>query len=404
MFYNLGVSLYGLALKMASLVHPKAKKWVDGRRNFWDNLPDVSDKKVIWFHCASLGEYDQGKPIMEAWRKRNPTDYILVTFFSPSGYENMAKKSVGDYTCYLPLDTPTNAQKFIQYFQPKVTFFIKYEIWINHLTEAKKIGSKIYSISASFRKNQRFFKWYGSKFRKALSLFDHIFVQREESKTLLATIGIHQVTVSGDTRFDRVIQRAREEKVNEIIEPWARNSEILVVGSSWEDDERIIIPYINDFKMRNQVILAPHEVNSKHVDEITRQLKVSYQLYTNLQKGEPLKPTTIVLILDCIGVLADAYRYGTIAYVGGGFGTGLHNILEPAAFGLPVIFGPKHDKFPEAKEFINAGIGKDIGNGNEFFEAYKFFQKQTDIRRKVNEFVGKNVGATEKIMEVLEQV
>jgi 3-deoxy-D-manno-octulosonic-acid transferase len=401
MLYTFGIYFYGFLLKIGSLFHLKAKKWVNGRKNFWKNIPDLENENVIWFHCASLGEYDQGKPIMEAWKKEHPKDFILITFFSPSGYENVKDKSVGDFTCYLPLDTKKNARKFMKHFHPSKVFFIKYEIWVNHLKAAKKSGAKIYSVSASFRKNHRFFKWYGGTFRNALFLFDHIFVQYDLSKTLLSKIGINNVIVSGDTRYDRVAQRAAEEKKNEIIAPWAENEFIFVMGSSWPADEEMIIPYINDYKINTKVIIAPHEVNRPHIQQIEDRLKVNYQLYTNIQRGEALKRHTQVLILDCIGVLADAYRYGNIAYVGGGFGTGLHNILEPASFGLPVIFGPIHKKFPEAQEFINAGIGKSCDENKSFFEAYSTFKKNEEIKVKVKDFIERKRGATLIVMQAL---
>src|SRR5690554_4782376 len=401
MLYTLGIYIYSLLMHLGALFHPKAKKWIRGRKGFWKHIPDLKNENVIWFHCASLGEYDQGKPIMEAWKKDHPQDYILVTFFSPSGYENVKNKSVADFTCYLPLDTKRNAKKFMQFFNPSKVFFIKYEIWVNHLEAANKSGAKLYSVSASFRKNHRFFKWYGGTFRKTLFLFDHIFVQYELSKELLSKIGIHKVTVSGDTRYDRVAQRASEDKENEIIAPWAKDESIFVMGSSWPADEEMIIPYINDYKINTKVIIAPHEVNKPHVQQIIERLKVSYQLYTNIQNGEELKRHTQVLILDCIGVLADAYRYGNIAYVGGGFGTGLHNILEPASFGLPVIFGPIHKKFPEAQEFINAGIGKSCDENKSFFEAYSSLIKNNAIQDEVKGFIASKRGATDIVMDWL---
>ena len=394
--------MYGIILRIGSLFHPKAKKWVNGRKNYWENIPNIDSENVIWFHCASMGEYDQGKPIMEAWKKKHPTDFILVTFFSPSGYENIKDKSVGDFTCYLPLDTKKNAEKFMNHFHPKNVFFIKYEIWINHLKAAKKNGAKIYSVSASFRKNHRFFKWYGGIFRKALFLFDHIFVQYQLSRILLSEIGINNVTVSGDTRYDRVAQRAAEEKENKLIAIWVKNEPIFVMGSSWSKDEEMIIPYINDYKINTKVIIAPHEVDKAHIQEIENRLKVSYQLYTNIINGEKLENQTQVLILDCIGVLADAYRYGEIAYVGGGFGSGLHNILEPASFGLPVIFGPIHTKFPEAKEFIASEIAKSCEENKTFFNAYKSFKKNKDIKAKVKSFIEVKRGAAVIIMKELD--
>ncbi len=398
MLYTLGIYFYGILIRLASLFSSKAKKWVNGRKNFWKNIPHLDDKKVIWFHCASLGEYDQGKPIMEAWKKKHPTDFTLVTLFSPSGYENIKDKSVGDYTCYLPLDTKTNAKKFVHHFQPQVAFFIKYEIWINLLNEAKMENCTIYSVSATFRENHRFFKWYGGAFRKALTLFDYIFVQNKGSQVLLSKIGIDNVIVSGDTRYDRVAQRAEENTINTTIEPWAKNNAVFVVGSSWPKDEEIIIPFINSGEISEKVILAPHEVDEKHITAIIQQLDVPYQCYTDIQKGTALQLSTQVLILDCIGVLADAYRFGEIAYVGGGFGTGLHNILEPAAFGLPVVFGPVHDKFPEAQDFIEAKIGRECSDKKSFFEAFLSFKKQKTIHTEVKSFIEKKRGATEIVL------
>lgn len=398
MLYSLGIYLYHIILHIASVFHPKAKAWIKGRKNFWSQLPQIENQNVVWFHCASLGEYDQGKPVMEKWKETYPNDFLLITFFSPSGYEHIVNKSIGDYTCYLPLDTKKNAQKFIQHFQPKNTFFVKYEFWINFLKATKQGGSKIYAISASFRKKQHFFKWYGGIFRKALGLFDHIFVQNQKSLDLLSSINIRNASISGDTRYDRVMQRAAVRNENVIIAPWAKDEEIFIIGSSWPDDEEIIIPYINDFKIKSKVIIAPHEVHSKNIERITQSLKVSYQLYTQIEKGEPLNPLTMVLVLDCIGVLADVYQYGKIAYVGGGFGTGLHNILEPASFGLPVIFGPKHQKFPEAHEFIERKIGKSCHENRTFFNAYREFIKEENINERVSTFMNEKKGATEIII------
>src|SRR5690554_3126937 len=239
-------------------------------------------------------------------------------------------------------------------------------------------------------------------FKNALALFNHIFVQNEISKVLLAQIGIHNVTVSGDTRYDRVAKRAKEDKTNPIIEPWAKDESIFVIGSSWPIDEEMIIPYINDFKINSKVIIAPHEVDRAHIQQIEDRLKVNYQLYTNIQKGEELKRHTQVLILDCIGVLADPSRYGQIAYVGGGFGTGLHNILEPAAFGLPVTFGPIHNKFPEAQAFIDAGIGMSCDENKSFYKAYDFYINHPEINLKTKAFIQSKRGAKDVIMSWFE--
>lgn len=399
MLYNFGIYLYGSLLHIGALFHPKAKKWVKGRKNFFQSLPDVSKKKVVWFHCASLGEYDQGLPIMEEWKKKHPNDFVLVTFFSPSGYENIIHKSIGDYTCYLPLDTVSNAKKFVNHFKPKKAFFIKYEVWVNYLNEAKSEGCELYAISANYRENQRFFKWYGGKFKRVLQSFDHIFVQYANNIPLLDSIGVTRTTVSGDTRYDRVTKRVESVSENEIIAPWAKDEDIFIMGSSWPKGEEIILPLINDNSIQGKVIIAPHEIDDNHIQQIIKGLDVTYQLYTKLLEGEELLPTTRVIILDCIGVLAEAYKYGSIAYVGGGFGTGLHNILEPAAFGLPVIFGPEHSKFPEGQSFIDAGIGISITDKSDFLKAYNSFKENSDISKKVSSFILSNKGATDIILK-----
>lgn len=403
MFYSFGIFLYGLGIRVASLFSSKARKWCAGRKGFWQNLPHLPEKEVIWFHCASLGEYDQGKPIMEAWKKKNPSAFLLITFFSPSGYEHIKDKSIGDYTCYLPLDTPRNAKRFIDWAQPKVTIFIKYEIWVNHLKAAKKAGSKLYLVSAVFRGTQHFFKWWGWNSRKGLQLFDHIFVQYAFNLSLLYSISIENVSVSGDTRYDRVLERAQQKNKNSIIANWAMDNPVFVIGSSWPKDEEMIIPFLNNGEIEGKAILAPHEVNKEHIQWIKNQLTCSFQCYTSIQQGEPLKATTSVVILDCIGVLADAYRYGNMAYVGGAFGTGLHNILEPAAFGLPVIFGSLHQKFLEAQEFIDQGIGKSVGSAPYFLKAYSTFRENKAITEKVHEFMASKKGATNTVMDYLDK-
>lgn len=398
MMYTFVIYGYGFLLKIAALFHSKAKKWIRGRKNFWTKLPDLKNKNVIWFHCASLGEYDQGKPIIEAWKKEHPHHFILITFFSPSGYEHIIDKSVGDFTCYLPLDTKRNSRRFIQQTNPQKAFFIKYEIWVNHLQAAFKNGTEIYSISSVFRPNHHFFKWYGKTFKQALYCFQHFFVQTKESKRLLQSIGIENCTISGDTRYDRVLNRAQEPASNEIISAWTKSEKVFVMGSTWEVDEKMILPYINDYKINQKVILAPHEVDDDHIKSIKRKIRVSYQCYSDIQAGIALKDTTHILILDCIGVLADAYQYGNIAYVGGGFGTGLHNILEPASFGLPVIFGPLHHQFPEATDFIAKVIGKSCTDKKVFIDSYHEYRNQPSITEKVKQFMQVKSGATEIVL------
>lgn len=399
-FYNLSIRAYGSAVRIASLFNPKAKKWVVGRKNFFANLPDVNGKNVVWFHCASLGEFEQGRPIIEAWKKKYPTDFLLITFFSPSGYEVKKNYEQADFCCYLPLDTPSNAKKFIIHFHPKKAFFVKYEFWLNFIREAQVIDCELYSISTLLRKNHRFFKWHGGIFRRELKHFHHFFVQDENTRDLLNSISIEQVTVVGDTRYDRVYDRVLEKNTNPLLDQWINTKDtVLIIGSSWREDEELLLPLLNKADLFDKIILAPHEVGSDNVNRIISLLRLPYEKYTRAEKNEKISTATNVLILDCIGVLADAYQYGTIAYVGGAFRTGLHNILEPATFGLPVVFGPNHAKFPEAQQFIDAGIGKSVQTKDELqHEMESYIINIEQEAPKVKAFVAANVGAREKIM------
>jgi 3-deoxy-D-manno-octulosonic-acid transferase len=399
-FYNLSIRAYGSAVRIASLFNPKAKKWVVGRRHFFENLPDVNEKNVVWFHCASLGEFEQGRPIIEAWKKKYPTDFVLITFFSPSGYEVRKNYEQSDFCCYLPLDTPSNAKKFITHFHPKKAFFVKYEFWLNYIREAQVIDCELYSISTLLRKNHRFFKWYGGIFRRELKHFHHFFVQDENTRDLLNSISIEQVTIVGDTRYDRVYDRVLEKNTNPLLDQWINITDtVLVIGSSWKEDEELILPLLNKADLFDKIILAPHEVGSDSVNRIISLLGLPYEKYTRAEKNEQITTAANVLILDCIGVLADVYQYGTIAYIGGAFRTGLHNILEPATFGLPVIFGPNHAKFPEAQQFIDAGIGKSVQTKDELQHAMESYTKNIEQEApKVKAFIAANIGAREKIM------
>jgi 3-deoxy-D-manno-octulosonic-acid transferase len=399
-FYNLSIRAYGSAVRIASLFNLKAKKWVVGRRHFFENLPDVNEKNVIWFHCASLGEFEQGRPIIEAWKKKYPTDFVLITFFSPSGYEVRKNYEQADFCCYLPLDTPSNAEKFITHFHPKKAFFVKYEFWLNYIREAQVIDCELYSISTLLRKNHRFFKWYGGIFRRELKHFHHFFVQDENTRDLLNSISIEQVTIVGDTRYDRVYDRVLEKNTNPLLDQWINITDtVLVIGSSWKEDEELILPLLNKADLFDKIILAPHEVGSDSVNRIISLLGLPYEKYTRAEKNEQITTAANVLILDCIGVLADVYQYGTIAYIGGAFRTGLHNILEPATFGLPVIFGPNHAKFPEAQQFIDAGIGKSVQTKDELQHAMESYTKNIEQEApKVKAFIAANIGAREKIM------
>lgn len=395
LLYNIGVGAYGIAIRIASLFLPKAKKWIDGRKNWTSNLPEITHQGVVWFHCASLGEFDQGLPLMNKIKAEKPEIFLLITFFSPSGFEHYQKRDhQADFVCYLPLDTPSNAKKFIQHFSPSKSFFVKYEFWGNYILAAKKNGSEIYNISGIFRPNQRFFKWHGGFFRKILKQFDHFFVQNETSKELLNSIQITNVSITGDSRFDRVIENRDKAKDNALIEQFKGNDQLVIIGSSWPADEALLVPWINGSKFK--ILIAPHQVDDKHVGQIISGITRKVDRYSAL--NEESASDLEVLVLDTIGHLASAYKYGTIAYVGGGFSGSLHNILEPAVFGLPVIFGPKHSRFPEAQAFIDGGFGFVVETTKEFEKAFNKIVADLDrISEKEQKFVEANAGASEKI-------
>ncbi len=405
LFYTISIYLYGIGIRIASLFNPKAKEWLRGRKNFFRKLPTLDAKPVYWFHCASLGEFDQGLPVMNKLKELHPDIFLLVTFFSPSGYLNYHKRQhSADFVCYLPLDTPRNATRFIDHFKPEKVFFIKYEFWGNYILKAHTQGSKLYSIAAIFRPDHRFFKWYGGFFRKLLVHFEHLYVQNQQSVKLLKSIGINQVSISGDTRFDRVIENKQNLKPNELIELFLGREKALVLGSSWPVDEEMIIPLINSGKIKGKLIIAPHDVSEKHILEIEQRLNVKHRRYTTLDLNQDIKEIQ-VLIIDTVGQLANAYAYGQIAYVGGGFTGKLHNILEPAVFGLPVLFGPKHERFPEAEMYIREGIGFTVSNRESFLVRYDAILKDiVALSEKTVAFVESNAGATDKIIDSLGRI
>jgi 3-deoxy-D-manno-octulosonic-acid transferase len=359
--YSFGVLLYAFAVRIAALSNSKAKKWISGRKDWKNKLPNV-DQKVLWFHCASLGEFDQGLPVVQLLREKEPDTFILVTFFSPSGMEHYHKRQhPADHVMYLPIDTIANARFFLNHFKPSAAYFIKYEFWCNYILEATEMGIPVYSISTLLREDQRFFKWYGTIFRETLKAVNHFYVQNEETGELLERLGIQQYTVVGDTRFDRVIENSKNVKPNPALENFLQGQKAIIIGSSWPEDEAILYPFLRTHP-EEKIIIAPHDIREKHLAQIEEALGSSACRYTALSadfKGN-------IVLLDTIGQLANAYSYGKIAYVGGGFSGKLHNILEPAVFGLPVLFGPKHNRFPEAALFIREGIGFTVNSSEEF--------------------------------------
>jgi len=396
--YNIGIFGLGIIMRLASLFNAKAKLWVDGRKKLYSNIPSDINKNLIWFHCASLGEFDQGLPLMEKLKEQDSSVSILVTFFSPSGMQHYHKrKHVADFVMYLPLDTKANAREFFKHFHPKRAFFVKYEFWSNFIFEAKKNDVKLYNVSGIFRTNHRYFKWYGSFFRKTLKAFEWFFVQNKSSLELLKTIGIVNVSISGDSRYDRVIENKKRVTTNDILAAFSMDSEIFVVGSSWPEDEKIISPFLQENDQKT--LIAPHNIDENHIQSLLKQYPKAVRFTeTNVEDVKEKQ----ILILDTIGQLANAYSYGKIAYVGGGFSGNLHNILEPAVFGLPVIFGPKHDRFPEAQAFIDHGIGKSVSTTNEFEKAFtETKQNIKELSLKTAQFIEQNKGAAEKVIMLL---
>lgn len=393
LLYNIGIFLLGVGIRIHALFNTKSKRWVAGRKNWKSKLPNVDGKTVIWFHCASLGEFDQGLPLMRKFRRENPDYFLLVTFFSPSGMDNYHKRRhPADHVCYLPLDTPSNAKFFLTHFKPKYSCFIKYEFWSNFIFEAKSQGSKVYNVSGIFRPDHRFFQWYGGFFRKTLEAFDWFFVQNEESVELLESINIKNHSIVGDSRYDKVYQTKINHSPDQIISQFCGESKVFIIGSSWPKDEEILIPVVN--KLSCKVIIAPHHVDQKRISNISSQLKRKFARYSK----DTVNAETQILILDTIGHLSSAYAFGSIAYVGGGFSGNLHNILEPAVFGMGVMFGPKYERFPEASYFIKNGFGFDVSTADELKHRIEYVLENREIiDSKAEAFVDDNRGATEKM-------
>ena len=396
LIYNIGIILLGYSMHILSLFNSKAKDWTKGRLNMFDQMPSTKNRKVIWFHCASLGEFDQTLPLMKIIKSNNPNFFILVTFFSPSGMKHYRKrKHLADHVMYLALDTKSNAEKFIKHFKPFQAFFVKYEFWSNHINEAKKNNTHIYNLCGVFRKNHRFFKWYGSFFRKTLLQFDWFFVQNKESEKLLQSIKINNVSIYGDTRYDRVIENKENVIVDNNLKTFCGKEKAFIIGSSWPKDENILLDFIN--MLEKKVIIAPHNIGQTFIDNIISKLTVDYVKYSEIKDQRNIIKSR-VLILDTIGQLSNAYHYGNIAYIGGGFSNSLHNILEPAVFGLPVIFGPKYERFPEAKKFIENKFGYSIGSKNELEKTFKKIEANyLSIQKKELDFISQNTGASLKI-------
>ena len=404
---------YKVAIRIASLWNTKAKLWVDGRKGVFEELksklnPDSyrdQNSKLIWFHCSSLGEFEQGRPVMEKIKSQNPNSKFLLTFFSPSGFEIRKDYKGADWVFYLPLDSKTIAKKFFDIIDPSLVVFVKYDYWYYYLTECKKRNIPLLLVSGIFRKDQPFFKWYGNLHRKMLSCFTHFFVQDKESFELLQSININNATVAGDTRFDRVSEIAEKFKPIEEIEKFCGNSQILVAGSTWLNDEKIIKDAIVNFPDL-KLILAPHEIHEEHINQL-KSIFPDAILYSQLIAHSSQLITSNCLIIDNIGMLSRLYHYATITYIGGGFNKGIHNTLEAAVYGKQVLFGPNYKKFKEAIGLIESGGGSCINSSADLSTILqKFMNNKNELERSGKnsfDFVKQNKGATEKILHYIEE-
>ena len=397
--YSLGIYLMALGVRVAALFKEKLRKMVQGHRATWQMLRALSGKDTyVWFHAASLGEFEQGRPLMERLRREHPEKKILLTFFSPSGYEVRKNYDGADLVCYLPFDTPLNARRFIKLARPEAAFFIKYEFWRNYIEVLYKRGIPCYSVSSIFRENQIFFRPYGRGYARCLNRMTHLFVQNETSRRLLEGIGVTNVDVVGDTRFDRVLDIRNAAKPLPLAERFAGCWKVLVAGSSWPQDEEIIIPYFN--KHPNlKLVLAPHVVSEEHLQAIERQLARPALRYS---KATPKAVAEVdCLIIDCYGLLSSIYRYASMAYVGGGFGVGIHNVPEAAVYGIPVIIGPNNKKFREAQALLRCGGCKEIACAADFEQLMDAWLSDKEALatagKAAGSYIADNAGAADRI-------
>lgn len=401
--YNFLVLLVWNILKVVALFQPKIKLFVSGRKNTFPELEAklLPDKQNIWMHVASLGEFEQGLPILERLRKQFPGHQLVLTFFSPSGYEVKKNTSAADVVAYLPMDTFSNARRFLNLVQPDIAIFVKYEIWPNFLKELKQRSIPTLLVSALFSKRQIYFKPYGGFMRKSLTAFSHFFVQDNGSKALLRSIGFDNCTVSGDTRLDRVSEILDRDNQLDFMTDFKNNHPCLVAGSTWSEDEELLIPYINRSDSNFKFVIAPHEIKEAHISKILAALRKRTIRYSEMHDKD-LKDFE-VLVVDTIGLLTKIYSYADLAYVGGGFATGLHNTMEPAVFGIPIVIGPKYNGFKEAEDLVAKGGICSIANETEFNSVLDAFVSDPERRHEVgsinSNYIKANKGAADHIAE-----
>lgn len=401
--YQLGIRIYFLVARISALFNEKAQLFVRGQKGIFETVEKklLFKRPVIWIHCASLGEFEQGRPLIEKIKQQHPDHQIVLTFYSPSGYEIRKNYELADCVCYLPADTPGKARKFIEMIQPEKAFFIKYEYWYNYFRILKEKDVPIYMISAIFRPKQLFFskglrgKWY----RKILQNVEHFFVQNEQSALLLKQIGLNNFTITGDTRFDRVAEIAARSRDLPRIKQFKKGGKLIVAGSTWPPDEALLIKFLKQ-NPEAKIVFAPHEVKESNVLRLLKQMPVDAALYS-LSEGHDLSFYR-VLIIDTIGLLSSIYRYADVAYIGGGFGVGIHNTLEAAVYNIPVVFGPNYKKFQEARGLEDSGVAFPIQNtvelNNTLNKLLEDEKGRHDIATKCREFMAKNIGATQQVL------
>lgn len=402
-FYDLGLLIYQFGVWVASFWNEKASKFKEGRHGLFELLEEKVEKdgKYVWVHAASLGEFEQGRPIIEKIRRINPDYKIILTFFSPSGYEVRKNYDGADIVCYMPLDTSWNAKRFLDIVNPSCAIFVKYEFWMNYISGLKKRNVPTYIVSAIFRPEQVFFKWYGGWYRNILHCFNHLFVQNQKSLDLLASIGVHNATLTGDTRFDRVADIAAQSKNLPIVTAFKGDAKVIVAGSSWPKDEDIICAYFNEHP-EVKMILAPHEIHQAHLDSIVSKLKRPYLFFKDADEESAAKADC--LIINCFGLLSSIYKYGEVAYIGGGFGVGIHNTLEAAVYGMPVLFGPNYTRFQEAVDMVERGAAFSITNAEEYYSLMSDLLKDgseslQNASERAAAYVSEKCGATDKIVK-----
>lgn len=403
--YNFGLVLYASILRLIASRHPKAKLWVDGREGIFERMKEEIDPsaRIVWVHAASLGEFEQGRPVIEQIRAKHPEYKILLTFFSPSGYEIHKNYQGADYIFYLPLDLPSNARKFLDIVNPEIVIIIKYEFWLNLLSELRRRNVRTYIISAIFRRNSIFFRPYGGIWRRALESFDSLFVQNIESKKLLAELGFDNAVVSGDTRFDRVLQIAVSANKMEVIEKFRADNRLFIAGSTWTADEGILIELINK-NPKIKFVVAPHELDDERILALISKCEGGAIKYTDATPQTDFSSTQ-VLILNTMGQLSSVYQYASMAYIGGGFGAGIHNTLEAATFGLPMAFGPNYKKFKEARDLITLDAATSISSYEELKTWFDQLNGDEELlskqSRTAKDYTYQHQGASDMIVKTL---